>query len=263
MAKQDTGYLGGFRGNLGPAVGYKWRGKWCVRSKPAEVRNPRTDEQMRHRWMFREEVRLAADMLDVLHLGLRERSLAMGMTESNLFVQRNQECFGWEDEQLTVDYQHLVVSMGNVPPVAFDVPQIDEHLVMTVEYSRLPSHLWGSASDLVQLYIYCPSLSLGMLAAPGLRWHKRMAVALPSEWEGREVHVWGFVQDYLGCTSDSFYLGGGPLEPGATDMDEEADNETVAGDGALPAATAAEPVGAAADATAPQPSLCSGPPPQG
>lgn len=235
MAKQDTGYLGGFRGNLGPAVGYQWRGKWCVRSKPGIVRNPRTDKQMKHRWMFREEVRLAADMLDVLHLGLRERSLAMGMTECNLFVQCNQEAFGWEECEpvadalgsgdgngtLTVDYQRLVVSAGDVPTVDFDMPHIDDRLVLTVGYQQYVGRQWGSSEDLVYLYIYCPSLNDGMLAAPSLRRQKRIAVALPEEWQGREVHIWGFVQDYMGRASDSIYLGGGPLEPFVTEDTED------------------------------------------
>ena len=93
MAKQTVGYLGGFQGTLGPAIGYMWNGKWCVRSKPGVVRNPRTPEQVAQREMFKREVRLAADLGDTLVRTMREPSREMGMTSYNLFVHVNQQAF--------------------------------------------------------------------------------------------------------------------------------------------------------------------------
>ena len=75
MAKQMNGYLGGFSGKLGPAVGYCWNGKWCMRSHNAVVRNPRTEAQQEHRMLFRDMVRLAGRMKEALRIGLREASL--------------------------------------------------------------------------------------------------------------------------------------------------------------------------------------------
>ena len=49
MAKQSGGYLGGFSGKLGTAVGYMWNGKWCLRAHNPMVRNPRTEAQTEHR----------------------------------------------------------------------------------------------------------------------------------------------------------------------------------------------------------------------
>jgi hypothetical protein len=93
MAKQTVGYLGGFQGTLGPAIGYMWNGKWCVRSKPGVVANPRTPEQVAQRELFKREVRLAADLGDTLVRTMREPSREMGMTSYNLFVHVNQQAF--------------------------------------------------------------------------------------------------------------------------------------------------------------------------
>ena len=60
MAKQSEGYLGGFSGRLGPAVGYMWNGKWCLRSHQQFVHNPRTAAQVEHRELFKQQVQLVS-----------------------------------------------------------------------------------------------------------------------------------------------------------------------------------------------------------
>ena len=70
-----------------------WNGKWCVRSKPGVVANPRTPEQVAQREMFKREVRLAADLGDTLVRTMREPSREMGMTSYNFFVHVNQQAF--------------------------------------------------------------------------------------------------------------------------------------------------------------------------
>jgi hypothetical protein len=46
-----------------------------------------------------------------------------------------------------------------------------------------------------------------MLSLPAYRRSKAITVVLPDEWVGMEVHLYGFVQDNNGRTSDSVYLG--------------------------------------------------------
>ena len=70
MAKIGNGYMGGFSGTMGPTVGYVWNGKWCLRSKPGIVHNPRTDKQMAHRAMFKQEVQLASRLRRPVLTGL-------------------------------------------------------------------------------------------------------------------------------------------------------------------------------------------------
>lgn len=102
MAKIGNGYMGGFSGSLGPAVGYQWNGKWCLRSKPAMVRNPRTVKQMEHRALFRQQVRLAAQMRWAVTTALTDVARESGMTSYNLFVSLNQQAFSQVEGELAV-----------------------------------------------------------------------------------------------------------------------------------------------------------------
>lgn len=217
MAKIENGYMGGFVGKLGPAVGYLWRGKWCVRSLQPSARNPRTEAQQRHRMMFKEEVQLAGYMNWVLRKTLDALALEEHMTACNYFVSRNQHAFSWVDDALSVDWPSLVLSEGPVAPVGFGTPSVEEGNVLSVSFEKNPLHLSSDPFDHVQLYVYCPEMRSGFLSAPVYRRDRRIAVALPDEYRGREVLVWGMVEDAAGRWSETLYIGGGILEEGATD----------------------------------------------
>ena len=98
MAKQRFGINDAYRGTVGTVIGYEWRGKWCLRSRPLRVRNPRTAKQQSNRLLFKQMVDLASHMKMALRKGLRGVSLGMHITECNLFVKRNKECFSLDAE---------------------------------------------------------------------------------------------------------------------------------------------------------------------
>jgi hypothetical protein len=93
MAKFSNGFMGPFSGKLGPAVGYTWNGKWCMRSYQKYIKNPRTEAQQAHRAMFKQEVQLAARMRQVISRTMTDPARENGMTAYNLFVKINQEAF--------------------------------------------------------------------------------------------------------------------------------------------------------------------------
>lgn len=195
--------MGGFSGSLGPAVGYMWNGKWCLRSKPGMVRNPRTDKQMAHREMFKQEVRLAAELREPVVTGLSAAARESGMTSYNLFVHLNQEAFGWNDEGLTVEWTSLQFSAGPVAPIALGTPSVDEHNVLSVSFARNPLHLATDSLDKVHLYVYCPTLRRGVMAAPAFRNERKVSLMLPDEMQGRELVLYAFAQDPHGRTSST------------------------------------------------------------
>ncbi len=204
--------MGGFSGRLGTAVGYMWNGKWCLRSRPAQVANPRTPAQVEHRTLFREEVRLAARMGRGVATGLTAMARQMGITCFNLFVSVNQQAFGLEDGTLRVDYGALAVSLGPVAPVAFGKVEVDGDNVLRINYEKNPMHVVANGYDRVTVYAYCPDMGGGIMSAPAYRRDKRLAFALPDEYVGREVHLYGMVQDDEGRCSESVYLGTVPVQ---------------------------------------------------
>ena len=211
MATIKQGIVGGFSGAVGPVVGYQWRGRWCMRSRPPFVRNPRTERQQQHRMMFKEEVLLASRMKWVLRESFAELSLDEGLTPCNFFIRENQHAFSWEAGSLAVDWSSLRLSMGPVAPVSFGVPQVEEETLLTICFEKNPLHVRADAYDKVYLYVYCPEAADGYLAAPVYRKTQRISVVLPHVYAGKEVQLWGLVQDEQGRWSESIYIGFGSL----------------------------------------------------
>ncbi len=207
MAKQTAGFMGGFHGRLGPAVGYMWRGQWCMRSYNPAPRNPRTPEQVAHREMFKREVQLAASMSWAVNLGFRELSYDNGMTPYNMFVHLNQGAFSLVDNIFTVDYSALRLCSGPVAGVAFGNPVWGEGNVLTVTFDRDASGQRGEYYDSVYLYAYCPDMEDGFLAAPVYRRTRKITVALPDSYAGHEVHLYGMIVNEEGEWSETVYAG--------------------------------------------------------
>ena len=202
MAKQNFGILDGYRGTVGPVIGYQWRGRWCLRARPRRVHNPQTERQQEHRMLFRDMVRLASRMNQTLRVGLRAASLEEKMSEGNLFVRMNKDCFTPQG----VDYESLQVSAGPVAPVEFTRAEVDESNVLHAEFAKNPLHLSASGDDQVFVYAYCPALERGVLSAPAYRRSKRLDMSLPDEFAGQELHFYGFVVDYAQRTSETCYI---------------------------------------------------------
>ena len=250
MAKQRFGITDGFRGSVGPVIGYQWRGQWCLRAKPRRVHNPQTAAQQEHRLLFRDMVRLASHMLPVLRMGLYQAAVAEHMTEGNLFVKMNKDLFAPQG----VDYRGLALSTGPVAPVEFTAAGLDVQGVLRVEFEKNPLHVRADSDDEVRVYVYCPALRRGVMSGGVARRARRMQMALPDEFLGCELHCYGFVRDADGRTSETLYIDldgeeGAMPEPPASEPGREAPAE------AWPAASGMphRPEEACPSATAPPP----------
>ena len=206
MAKQQNGYLGGFTGRLGTAVGYQWNGKWCLRRMPAQMTNPQTVKQMEHRQAFKEQVQLAASMRQVIVAGLTAEARQLGMTSYNLFVHLNQQAFSMVEGGMQTDWSLLTVSVGPLAPVAFERATIDENNVLSVSFEANPLRVRADGYDMVRVYVYCPALGRGYLTAPVYRRARQIEALLPDEFAGQELQLYGFVQNDQGVCSYSAYI---------------------------------------------------------
>ena len=226
MGKTDFGFMAGFSGRLGNLIGYRWRGRMCVRTMPSHYRDARTPEQLQQRALFKAVVQFAAKARQVLKKGMNAVSLDAQMTESNYFMRVNKRCFalaaGTQDE-LQVDYENLLLADGPVAPVAFYEPQMQDETTLSVDFEKNPLHRAVKWEDLVYLVAYCPELGDFDISAPVYRRSNRLTMSLNPYWVGREVHLWGFVVDGKGRASQSQYLGGGIL--GSEEADSQSPNQ--------------------------------------
>ena len=202
MATIAYGILGGFDGRVGPVIGYTWRGRMCLRARPSHVANPRTEAQQAHRMAFRTMVQLSARMKEAIRVGMRAESLALGMTEQNLFVKLGFGAMGAEG----LDYGRLRVSSGPVAGVAVAAVEIDSEGIARLEWEKAAAGQRASGEDEVLLYAYCPAAGCGVLSAPMPRRRKRLAMMLPEGWSEEGVHLYCFVRNYRGECSESEYI---------------------------------------------------------
>ena len=222
MAKQRYGINDGFRGTVGTVIGYLWRGKWCLRSRPRFVHNPRTARQQCNRQQFKLVVQMAGEMKEALRHGLHERSMAQHMTECNYFYRINKGCFAMVDNALEVDYENLMISDGDVVPVVLHEPVCDGATV-AVPFEADDGERHGSSADQVFLYAWCPDCGEGLLSLPAYRRTGLVSIELPIMWQGCEVHLYAFVEDVKHRTSVSLYVG--VLVGASPDVSEEDENE--------------------------------------
>lgn len=206
MAKQQNGYLGGFTGRLGTAVGYQWNGKWCLRRMPVQMTNPRTVKQMEHRQAFKAQVQLAAGMRSAVMAGLTAEARQLGMTAYNLFVHLNQQAFSLVDGGMQTDWRMLTVSVGPLAPVAFGKAVIDSDNRLSVSFEANPLRVRADGYDMVRVYVYCPALERGYMTAPVYRRTKRIEALLPDAFQGQQLQIYGFVQNNQGLCSCSVYV---------------------------------------------------------
>ncbi|MBR1765728.1 MAG: hypothetical protein IJ745_01640, partial [Bacteroidales bacterium] len=68
-------------------------------------------------------------------------------------------------------------------------------------------HLSSQGDDRVYLCAVCPQLGEGVLSVAAYRRSRAVTLTLPARWQGRDVVLYGFVEDYAGRTSDSVCLG--------------------------------------------------------
>ncbi|MBO7490443.1 MAG: hypothetical protein J6T88_09210 [Bacteroidales bacterium] len=211
MGKINNNLVGGFSGQTGNMIGYMWRGKWYVRSKPKQYRDACTEQQVAQRSLFRNMVAFAGKAKYVLRLGLHQASLDNHITECNYFIRINKGCFSMEEGEFVVDYIDLVLSEGPVAPVAFKAVQVIDETTVRIGFDKNPEHRAVKPGDSVYLAGYSPEHDMFMLSAPFSRSSESVEMKFPSEWAGSQLHLWGFVCDGLGNASPDEYIGCGVL----------------------------------------------------
>lgn len=209
MGKLYQGIEGPFSGKVGPVVGYMWKNRPCIRTYRRQVNYPNTADQQEQRNWFVSMVRFASQATDALKLGFSYVAAAARMTEGNYFVMRNKQHFHREDNSVRVDYEKLQISVGTATDVYFHKPRFEKNETVVVDFEKNALSLKASADDQVYVYIYASGIGEGLLAAPVARRAKQVPVALPQNWAGQEVHLYGFVVDRDGRASNSTYIGVG------------------------------------------------------
>ena len=209
MGKLYNGIEGPFSGKVGPVVGYTWKHRACIRSYRQHINYPNTADQQRQRDWFVSMVRFASQATSALQLGMSQMATATKMTEGNYFILKNKQHFHRKTDGLQIDYNKLQIAYGNAADVYFHRPKFEKNETVVVDFEKNAMSLRASSDDNVYVYVYATGIAQGLLSAPVARRSKQLRIALPQEWTGQEIHLYGFVVDREGRASNSTYIGVG------------------------------------------------------
>lgn len=185
-------------GKLGNEIHYTWNGRPCVRSMPTQVANPRTEPQQAHRNAFALVAKLSSYMKEAHLIGLHSLALKEKNSTFALFRRLNKDCCNGGEP----DYAHIQLSKGSVKRADINAARLTDG-VLTLTFDSLP--YGGKPSDEFYLFVYCPDLCTGRLAMPVSRSAARVTAQLPAEWLGHPLHLYAFLRDSSGRTSDTLY----------------------------------------------------------
>ena len=223
MGKLTEGFTGGFCGSVGNTVGYRWRGKWCLRMRPAHYRDAKSESQLAQRERFRQVLAFASRAKEALRKGLNYVSRESGMTECNRFMRLNNKRFTLQEGALNIDYEALRFSEGPVAPVAFESCEMIDETTLRLGFEKNPLRRVASGDDEVYVLLYLPAQERFVLSRPVRRRERQIDIALEERWVGAEMQLWAFVRDYAGRASETIYIGNG--EPMAAEDEELLDME--------------------------------------
>lgn len=249
MAKIDMGILGGFSGRVGPVVGYRRHGKWFVRAYQPKINDRKSASQLAQRTRFLTMIRFASPATPALRVGLRQAAEQQGLTEGNIFLKINKECFPRETRNTretrnsSIDYPRLRFSLGSLAAPSALQYTVDQRNTISVSWSREG----GRLADRIHLYIYCPDAATG-LCATGERGRRGLQLLLPQEFAGQELHVWAFSENAHGEVSRTAYAAHPSLTSQPTEHQE---NEHLTDTHTPISSTTRSPLSAAGRTTSP------------
>ena len=188
-------------GKVGDKIYSSWNGRPYERQMPESVANPRTEAQQAHRNAFAEISRLSSAMKEGHEEGLHWHAVRQKLKTYNVFRKLNKDCYGSDG----IDYPRIKISKGSVAGVNITVANIDEGGNLHVEFhDQCPTE--KNMHDQFFLFVFCPDQHEGHFVRPVERTVGMVDAQIPESWLGHDLHLYAFMKDAKGKTSDTIYV---------------------------------------------------------
>lgn len=187
---------------LGKMIDSSWLGRPYQRRMPETVANPRTEAQQAHRTAFGEVSKLSAAMREAHEEGLHWKAIRDRLNTPSVFKKLNKNCYGSDG----IDYSRVKISCGSVSQVKITAAEVDAQGNVHVEFH---DHYVTekNKTDQFWLFVFCPDLREGHFARPVERTVGVVDAMIDESWQGHELHLYAFMKNAKGQTSDTMYLG--------------------------------------------------------
>ena len=186
---------------LGKMIDSSWLGRPYQRRMPETVANPRTEAQQAHRTAFGEVSKLSAAMREAHEEGLHWKAIRDRLNTPSVFKKLNKNCYGSDG----IDYSRVKISYGSVSEVKITAAEVDAQGNVHVEFH---DHYVTdkNKTDQFWLFVFCPDLREGHFARPVERTVGVVDAMIEESWQGHELHLYAFMKNAKGQTSDTMYL---------------------------------------------------------
>lgn len=187
---------------LGKMINSSWLGRPYQRRMPETVANPRTEAQQAHRMAFGEVSKLSAAMREAHEVGLHWKAIRERLNTPSVFKKLNKDCYGAGG----IDYARVRISYGTVSEVKITAAVVNAQGNVHVEFH---DHYVTDKNkkDTFWLFVLCPNLREGHFARPVERTVGVVDARIDESWQGHELHLYAFMRNTKGQTSDTIYLG--------------------------------------------------------
>ena len=185
---------------MGDVIYSSWHGRPYVRRRPEKVANPQTEAQQSHRSAFGEISRLSSAMKEGHIKGLHWHAVRQKLNTHSIFKSINKDCYGPDG----IVYPHIRISSGTVPDVQITSAEIDERGMVRVSFDG--GSTLGNNKDEFYLFVFCPDLREGHFAHPVERTLGLVDAQIPEQWLGHTLHLYAFMRDAKGRTSETIYV---------------------------------------------------------
>lgn len=193
MSKVYPDFLGGLIGSTGKVSYYMRYGENIARRKAIGGKSSTSPAAVEQRAKFKTVIKLASVLLTVIRLGFPQRK--RGRSPSNEFVRLNKDICTVEGNMVTIDYEHLLCTNGQLLTPEVKVTYDPTSKTFTFEQTTMEEEINCNTDDNVYAVLLEREQALCRLIALHQRGeNSSTSVALPQKWEREHVSVYIFAQ---------------------------------------------------------------------
>lgn len=191
---------GDLSGKIGDVIHSSWHGRPYTKRRPKSVANPQTEAQQAHRNAFAEISRLSSAMKNGHGIGLHWQAVRQKLNTHSVFKKLNKDCYGPDG----IIYSRIKISEGSLNGVHITSAEVDADGNLNVQYDG--GYMSEESKDKFYLFVFCPDHRDGGFAPPVSRSAGVVTAQIPVEWRGHDIHLYGFMKNKAGKTSETCYF---------------------------------------------------------
>ena len=207
MAIVQNPVTGRSKKKFGTAVFAKQFGKNTMRTKPIEVKNPKTIKQKQQRSKFSIMVELSRMFLGFIRIGFKQ--VAIGMSQFNMFMKSNiYDVISGTYPSYTIDFTKLIVTKGTLTGADGGAAVAAAGHKVNITWTDNTGTGDALATDkAMQLIINYDKKTVMQDTTAKTRLDASSSLTVPASWVGDEVHVYlSFMNEAGAKIADSVFL---------------------------------------------------------